>query len=279
MTSVAASVRDRLLNHARHHHQDFNAVLVRYGVERLLYRISASAHADRFVLKGAQLLLVHTAEPHRPTKDIDLLALHDADANAIARVFREICATPVPFDGLMLHEETVAAAPIREHTSVGGVRVRLLATLDRARIHLQIDIGFGDVITPAAERVTYPVLLTGPAPVLSGYPLATVVAEKVESLVALGMATSRMKDVFDLWYVLRTFEVPQDELGRAIDSTFDRRGTPLHPTPTAFTPAFWGDASKRVQWSAYCRRNNLIAPDLEDVVREIATRIEPLMRR
>ena len=217
--------------------------------------------------------------PNRPTKYIDVLALNNDDANAVARSFREICATPVPVDGLVLHEGTIDAAPIREHTSLGGVRVRLLATLDRARIHLQVDVGFGDVITPAAEHVTYPVLLNGPAPVLQGYPLATVVAEKVESLVALGMATSRMKDLFDLWYVLRTFELPQDELGRAIDSTFERRGTPLHPTPTAFTSAFWEDASKRAQWSAYCRRNSLVVPDLEDVVREIATRLGPHMRR
>lgn len=277
MTDVAASVRARLLNHARAQRIEFQSVLTRFGVERLLHRLSISPYADRFVLKGAQLLLVHAAEPHRPTKDLDLLGLGSDDAQDVARVFREICAVPVTPDGLAFDTRSVTAEAIRENARYGGVRVRLTATLERARIPLQVDVGFGDVVTPTTERIAFPVLLGGPAPTLQGYPLATVIAEKLETLTQLGLATSRMKDLYDLWHVLSTFELEEDDVRAAIARTFHRRGTAVEATPVALTDAFWTDPSKKVQWSAFLRRNDLGAPDLEAVVRDVARRLAPMM--
>jgi len=225
MTDLAASVRARLLGYARAQRLEFQSVLVRYGVERLLARIAGSPHADRFVLKGAQLLLAHATHAYRPTRDLDLLGFGSDDADDLVRVFREICGTPVEPDGLRFDASSVSGEAIRETATYGGVRVKLLATLERARIPLQVDVGFGDVITPMAEIVRFPVLLGGPAPTLRGYPLATVVAEKLESLTQLGLATSRMKDLYDLWHILRTFDLNRDEVRAAIVRTFEHRGT------------------------------------------------------
>jgi predicted nucleotidyltransferase component of viral defense system len=277
MRDAAASIRARLLNLARAQRLEFQSVLTRYGIERLLYCLSVSPHVDRFVLKGAQLLLVHAAEPHRPTKDLDLLGLGSDDTNDVAQVFREVCAMRVADDGLEFAAGNVRAAVIRETARYGGVRVRLMATLERARIPLQVDVGFGDVVMPAAELISFPVLLDGPVPTLQGYPLATVVAEKLETLTQLGLATSRMKDLYDLWYSLRTFELREADVRAAIVHTFHRRGTTVEATPVALTEAFWRDASKRAQWTAFLDRNDLQAPDLETVAREIAVRLAPMM--
>jgi predicted nucleotidyltransferase component of viral defense system len=222
MRDAAASIRARLLNLARAQRLEFQSVLTRYGIERLLYCLSVSPHVDRFVLKGAQLLLVHAAEPHRPTKDLDLLGLGSDDTNDVAQVFREVCAMRVADDGLEFAAGNVRAAVIRETARYGGVRVRLMATLERARIPLQVDVGFGDVVMPAAELISFPVLLDGPVPTLQGYPLATVVAEKLETLTQLGLATSRMKDLYDLWYSLRTFELREADVRRGGPRFLDR---------------------------------------------------------
>jgi predicted nucleotidyltransferase component of viral defense system len=275
--NVAASVRARLLNHARANRQAFQSVLVRYGVERLLYRLSVSPYVDGFVLKGAQLLLVHAAEPHRPTKDLDLLGFGSDDPDDLVRVFREVCQAPAEHDGLTFDAAGVTAEVIREASNYGGVRVRLVATLDGARIPLQVDVGFGDVVTPGAELVRFPVLLGGPAARLRAYPLATVVAEKLESLTQLGLATSRMKDLYDLWYIIETFDVRGDEVREAVTRTFERRGTPFEPAPAVFTAAFWDDPSKRAQWSAFLERNDLHAPELEEVARGVAARVALLL--
>jgi len=277
VSTTAASVRDRLRNLAQERPQAFQGLLTRYGIERLLVRLAASSHADRFVLKGAQLLLVHQGAPHRPTKDLDLLGLGSEDVDDLTAVFRDVCTASVPDDSLSFHASSVTAKPIRESARYGGVRVRLLATLDRARVAIQIDVGFGDVVTPPAELVTFPVLLGGPAPTLRGYPLATMVAEKFESLASLGLATSRMKDLYDLWYITRTFDLPKHEIRSAIEATFRRRGTRLHATPEALTDAFWKDPSKHTQWRAFLTRNELDDEDLETVVREVAAALEAVL--
>lgn len=278
MSTSPASFRDRLRQLVREEPQAFQSVLVRYGVERLLFRLSVSAHANRFVLKGAQVLLVYQGAPHRPTKDLDLLALGDDDVDDLASVFRDVCNTPVESDGLTFHPTSVNAETIRESARDGGVRVKLLATLDRARIPLQVDVGFGDVVTPPADRITFPTLLDGAAPTMRGYPLATVIAEKLESLTLLGLGTSRMKDLYDLWHVLRTFDVPTDHVRDAISATFERRGTRIEATPVALTSAFWDDASKRTQWRAFLTRNDLGDLVLEDVIRDVAARLAPMIQ-
>ncbi|QIB66505.1 nucleotidyl transferase AbiEii/AbiGii toxin family protein [Kineobactrum salinum] len=226
--NVAASVRARLLDRARGTGQDFNLVLTRYAIERLLYRISISSHADQFLLKGALLFDLWFDIPHRPTRDADFLGFGSAELPDIESVFREIC-TIESHDGVVFQPDTVHAAEIRKEANYAGVRVMLLGVIDSARCQIQIDIGFGDAVTPSPEDVEYPIMLTEfAAPKLRAYPRYTVVAEKVEALSSLGIANSRMKDYFDLWILLAQHtDFDGDILRQAVQSTFDRRNTAL----------------------------------------------------
>ncbi len=194
----AASIRARLKNRADAAKQDFNLTLTHYGLERLLYRLSVSTHAPNYMLKGALLFMLWYDVPQRPTRDADLLGFGPEDIYSVANAFRDICAIEVD-DGIAFDAGSVKATAIRKEAGYGGVRVELRAILDGARIALQVDIGFGDVVTPAPETISYPVLLEDlPSPGLRAYPKYTVVAEKFHALSALGMANSRMKDYFDL---------------------------------------------------------------------------------
>lgn len=276
MRDLAASVHGRLLHLARRRGQDFNALLDRYVVERLLYRLSVSAHAASFVLKGAQLLTTYAGDPHRPTRDLDLLGYGLDDVAALAGVFRDVCMVPAD-DGLVFDPASLDVRAIRETATHGGQRVRLVARLGSARIRMQVDVGFGDTITPEPAWVTFPALLDGPAPRLRGYPLATVVAEKLEALTSLGLTTSRMKDVYDLWFVLTRFETNDDDLKSAIRRTFARRGTSTIPLPEAFTERFWLDAEKRRQWASFIVRTGQDGPTLETACRVVASRLVPLL--
>jgi Nucleotidyl transferase AbiEii toxin, Type IV TA system len=277
--NVSASVRQRLLNLARERKDEFQLVLVRYGVERLLYRLSVSSHATQFVLKGAMLFQIWTGQPHRSTLDVDLLGSGSNDVDRLVKLFKEICDQHVDDDGLVFLGEGIQGGLIREDQRYGGVRIQLTAMLQTARIPIQIDIGFGDAITPNPEQVEYPTLLKFPAPMLRAYPRETVVAEKFEAMVVLGIANSRMKDFYDIWVLSRDFAFDGKLLSRAIAATFARRGTALPTTlPTAFTPDFSGDKSKQAQWSAFVRRGRLVvdAPSFEEVVTVLKSFIWPV---
>jgi Nucleotidyl transferase AbiEii toxin, Type IV TA system len=269
---TAASVRQRLLNLSRRSGEDFQRVLTRYGMERLLDRLSRSEHAPRFVLKDALLFTLWTGERLRTTRDLDLLGFGESSAEGLAGVFRSLCALEVADDGLVFSAETVAVEPIREDQEYGGQRVKLEARLGRARIDLQVDIGFGDAITPRAEAVEYPTLLGMEPPRLRAYPRETVVAEKLEALVKLGMANSRMKDFFDLAVLARSFAFSGPVVRDAIAATFQRWGTAI-PTelPVALTDSFAKDGVKQTQWKAFVSRSGLAARvgELEQVVIEL----------
>lgn len=267
--NVSASVRQRLLNLARERKDEFQLVLVRYGVERLLYRLSASPHARQFVLKGAMLFQLWTGQPHRSTLDVDLLGSGDNDVDRLVRTFKDVCSQEVADDGLAFLPDSVAGGLIREEQRYGGVRIRITAMLDRARIPIQVDIGFGDVITPKAERIDYPTLLGQPAPVLRAYPKETVVAEKYEAMVNLGIANTRMKDFYDVWVLAREFEFDGATLAGAVRATFHRRKTEVPATPPiALTSEFSRDRTKLTQWTAFVRRGRLVedVPVFEQVV-------------
>lgn len=206
LKNIAASVRQRLLERSRQRGEDFQFILSRYASERLLYRLSVSPHREGFVLKGALLFLLWGGELHRPTRDLDLLGFGDSSVAALEKVFRELCATTVEDDGLVFVAESVVAGQIREDQEYGGVRVKLVAMLERAKIPMQVDIGFGDAITPAARWHNYPTLLDAPPPRLRTYPRETVVAEKLEAMVSLGMSNSRMKDFYDVAVLARQFD-------------------------------------------------------------------------
>lgn len=265
--NLAASVRARLLSRARETRQDFNLVLTRYALERLLYRLSISPHADQFLLKGALLFDLWFDVPHRPTRDADFLGLGSAELPHIETIFENVCSVDTE-DGVTFRPDTVQAAEIRKEANYAGVRVTLLGLIDGARCPLQVDIGFGDAVTPGPEDVRYPVMLPEfEAPTLRVYPRYTVVAEKLEALVSLGIANSRMKDFFDLWILSRHTEFEGETIRQAIRATFDRRKTELPPdVPFGLTDDFARDAQKQTQWQAFLGKNRLEALELEVLV-------------
>jgi predicted nucleotidyltransferase component of viral defense system len=258
--NVAASVRQRLLNIAPGRGEDFGLVLIRYALERLLYRLSKSDFRDQFVLKGAMLFQVWTETPHRPTRDLDLLGRGDPSLEHCQEVFREICRIPVEDDGLIFSADTVNVEKIKEDQDYEGVRVKFLARLDNPRIPVQVDVGFGDAVTP--ELLDYPTLLPMSAPRIQAYPMETVVAEKTEAIVHLGMLNSRMKDFYDIWFLAHTFSFDLRILSTALRATFDRRKTALEPHRLQTLLAeLSGDSAKRTQWHAFLRKSSLAAPD------------------
>lgn len=276
--NVAASVRARLLNRARETKQDLNLVLTRYAIERLLYRISISKHADQFLLKGALLFDLWFDIPHRPTRDADFLGFGSAELPHIEGIFKEFCALDAN-DGVIFQSDTVHAAEIRKEANYAGVRVMLLGVIDGARCQIQVDIGFGDAVTPGPEEVEYPVMLAEfEAPKLRVYPRYTVVAEKFEALSTLGIANSRMKDYFDLWILARHTAFDGDILRQAVQATFDRRKTALNgQAPLGLTDAFAQDPQKQTQWQAFLRKNRLEALALNDVIAALATFMLPVI--
>ncbi|KPA98908.1 nucleotidyl transferase AbiEii/AbiGii toxin family protein [Pseudomonas asplenii] len=276
--NIAASVRARLLNRARATKQDFNLVLTRYAIERLLYRISISKHANQFLLKGALLFDLWFDIPHRPTRDADFLGFGSAQLPHIEDLFKELCTIETN-DGVIFEPDTVHAAEIRKEANYAGVRVMLRGVIDGARCLIQVDIGFGDAVTPGPEEVEYPVMLSEfAAPKLRVYPRYTVVAEKFEALSTLGIANSRMKDYFDLWILARHTEFDGDILRQAVQATFDRRKTALSGhAPLGLTHAFAQDPQKQTQWQAFLRKNRLEALALNDVIAELTTFMLPVI--
>lgn len=276
--NVAASVQGRLRNISREQGEDFQRILARYGVERFLDRLSKSEYAGRFVLKGAVLFAIWTGKPHRPTRDLDLLGSGPSGREDLREVFRSICAVAVEDDGLEILTETMEVKPIREGEAYEGQRVTLKTLLGKTRINLQIDVGFGDAITPGAVDVDFPTLLGTERPRLRAYTPETVVAEKLEAFVKLGMKNSRMKDFFDVVWLARAFEFPGDVLKDAIIATFTRRRTTL-PTepPVAFTKVFADDPGKISLWKIFVDRNGLadVSGELGSVVLEIARFLTP----
>ncbi|HOP88773.1 MAG TPA: nucleotidyl transferase AbiEii/AbiGii toxin family protein [Ottowia sp.] len=278
--NLAASIRTRLKQRADARKQDFNLILTHYGLERLLYRLSISPLAGNYLLKGALLFSLWYDQPHRPTRDADLLGFGPDDIDTAVAAFREICAMEVE-DGIAFDPASVKGSVIRKEAGYGGVRIDLLAKLDGARITLQVDIGFGDAVTPAPESVSYPVLLDDlPAPKLRSYPKYTVVAEKFHAVCLLGMANTRMKDYFDLWVLLTEGALEPTELRRAIDATFARRQLQVpDTTPSGLSHAFAQDAVKTAQWIAFLKKNRLQALNLMDVVTLLRDEFQKLQKQ
>lgn len=271
----AASIRARLKRCADAKKQDFNLTLTHYGLERLLYRLSISPHAPSYLLKGALLFALWYEQPHRPTRDADLLGFGPDDVASAVTTFREICQITAE-DGIVFDAASVQGAAIRKDAGYGGVRIDLRASLDGARIALQVDIGFGDVVTPAAQVVRYPVLLDElPAPQLRCYPKDTVVAEKLHAICLLGMANTRMKDYFDLWVLMTDSRLAPTELRRAMEATFERRKLAMPSDPPAgLSDRFANDATKQAQWAAFLQKNRLEALDLANVVRRLREELQ-----
>lgn len=236
----AASVRARLLNLARERGEDFQIALRNYLFERFLYRLSRSPLREQFVLKGAMLLRMWAEQPYRATVDLDLLSRGSSDPRALASDIATICATEVPDDAVVFDVAAISVEPIRAEQEYAGVRARFDARLGTIREHLQVDVGFGDALWPRAEVIEYPVALGDAAPLIRAYPPETVVAEKLEAIVALGIRNSRIKDFFDIDYLARTERLDAAMLVEAVRRTFAHRGTPIPAgPPIGLTAEFW----------------------------------------
>jgi predicted nucleotidyltransferase component of viral defense system len=260
--NVAASVRERLYQLAARRNEDFALILTRYALERLLYRLSFSGHRDRLVLKGAMLFHAWTESPHRPTRDLDLLGFGEPSQDRCREMLREICTIPDAGDGLTFALDSLAAEAIKEDDIYHGVRIRLTANLAQARIPIQIDIGFGDFLSPAPQDIDYPTLLEMPAPRIRAYSMESVVAEKIEAMVSLGLLNSRMKDFYDVWFLARTFTFEAEMLRAAIDGTFARRQTTWsNESISVLFAELTSSSAKQIQWRAFVTRNRLQAPE------------------
>ena len=281
-TNVAASVKQRLLNRARERKEDFNLLLTKYGLERILYRIGQSKYKDSFVLKGALLFELWTEQRYRPTRDADFLSMGDNSPERYQQIFEEICDLKVEDDGVRFDRDTVKVEKIKEDQDYEGLRVTFTGFMEAARLPVQIDIGFGDAVTPGPIEADFPTLLQSPAPRLLSYPRETVIAEKFEAMVKLGMANTRMKDFHDLKTLSELFHFEGEPLVTAIQHTFERRKTalPVAEPPTALTAEFFADATKMSQWNAFVAKNKFyIQPSsLESVMTSIREFIMPLMQ-
>jgi len=249
-------------------------------MERFLYRLSASPHADKFILKGALMLAAWESPQSRPTMDIDLLGRMSNDLDLVADVVREVCRQKVPEDGLSFSPDSVEAARITEDADYEGVRVRFRANLGNARVGMRLDVGFGDIVTPAESDLEYPTILDFPPPRLKGYSRESTVAEKLEAMVRLGELNSRMKDFYDIWLLSKRFDFSGSVLSQAIEHTFRRRETAVPPEPVGLTGEFARDPMKATQWTAFIRRSNLTgAPaDFTQVVKAIDLFLGPVAK-
>ena len=277
---LAQSIKQRVMNCARQRGEDFNVLLTRYAIERFLYRLSQTAHGAQFTLKGAMLFAIWMDTPHRPTLDVDLLGSGAPQADALQRVFQEVCAAAVEPDGMRFDAASVQVTEIREDNIYDGLRVKVTGYLGAARIPVQVDVGFGDVITPAAVEVAFGPLLRLPPPVMAAYPPETVIAEKLEAMVALGRANSRMKDFYDLYVLSRTMDFAGQVLADAVRATFQRRRTELARTlPVALTADFAADPAKRAQWAAFVRRIGTThqVVELAETITALAAFVGPLL--
>jgi predicted nucleotidyltransferase component of viral defense system len=252
---IGASVRQRLLNKSRTQGRPFQELLQYFAMERFLYRLAKSPYSDRFVLKGALLLTAWRAPQSRPTMDIDLEGRVNNQLDHIKEVVGTVCEVDVEPDGIAFNRTSIEVSRIKEDADYEGVRVQFHATLARARIPMQLDIGFGDVITPEPMDIEYPSLLDFPAPVLRAYPKETVVAEKLEALTALGLLNSRMKDFYDLALLSRMYPFEGEHLLKAISATFRHRGTTIEVEPIGLTQVYCDDPARAIQWRAFVRRS------------------------
>lgn len=278
--NIPASMHAKLLNISRKRRADFNQLLVQYAIERLLFRLSRSKHRERFILKGAMLYPTWNATPFRSTRDLDLLGFGDASLDALVTVFQEICSQEYPEDGIEFISSSIKAEEIRALEEYAGVRVLIDSRLGSARLKVQVDIGVGDAVIPPPAEIEYPTLLDHPKPQLRAYRPETVIAEKLHALTQHGMMNTRMKDYFDLLFLSRTFAFDAPLLAKAVQATFERRGSGVPTeTPIGLSSEFGDSQLKQTQWKAFYQK--VVAedsvPSLPEVVSEIAAFLLPLL--
>ena len=275
--NIPASVRQRLLNRAKSDRRPFNELLQYYAMERFLYRLSQSAHADRFILKGALMLRIWRAPELRPTVDIDMLGRTSNEEADIVAQIRDILTVDVEADGLAFDPDSIRAERITEDADYEGIRIRVLCALGSARVHMQIDIGFGDVVYPEPEESELSTMLDSPAPRLFCYSRESTIAEKLEAMVKLNVLNSRMKDFYDIWLLSRQFDFDGADLTEAVRLTFERRGTVLPAEIEAFTEPFI--SAKQTQWAAFWKRlgQDHVPASFGEIVAQVDRFLSPIV--
>jgi predicted nucleotidyltransferase component of viral defense system len=277
--NIAASVRQRLKNLSNEKQRDFGLLLVNYGLERLIYRLSVSPYRDRFVLKGGMLVTVWAINDNRTTRDADFLGFGELDEDKLKAAFTEIMRRDAD-DGLIFDTANLTASAIREDQIYGGVRLKTVALLENARIPITIDIGLGDALTEPDHVIDYPSLLNQPIANVRAYPPATVIAEKFQAIVVLGVTNGRMKDYYDLWAIPHALSLNPDALDAAVAATFARRETAIPSVaPPGLTKLFTDDPQKVTQWTTYAESINLKGVKLAEVVDAIWAYLGPSCER
>lgn len=271
-SNLPQSVRDRLLSVAKDRGEDYNHILIRYGLERVLYRLSESKFRESFVLKGATLFVYSYGKTHRPTLDVDLHSIKKLNIGDMQRITEQVCRIAVQDDGLRFDLDTLQGEEIREGKTYRGVRVKLKANLGKANIPIQLDVGFGDSLAPGTEIIDFPTLLDFPKPKLKAYRPVTSIAEKCQFMVEAGVFNSRMKDYYDVWFLCNEFQFKGSNLRSAIKSTFTRRRTKVpEDQPLVLQADFFENSQKQDQWGGFLERNNLSNKELslKEVVNEL----------
>lgn len=270
--NLQASIRARLQSKAKETNRSFSEILQYYGMERFLYRFSRSKYADKFILKGALMFTVWQIPERRTTLDIDFLAYYDNQIASIEKVVKDVCEITVEPDGLIFDSETVKGQTIKEDADYEGVRVKFIGFLERSRIPMQIDVGFGDVIYPKPNVIDYPVILDFPKPHLKGYPAESIVSEKFESMVKLALLNSRMKDFYDIWLMMRQFNFNGAQLAEALRKTFEHRKTSFPQDRPLFAEEIYDEKSDRqTLWKAFLKKGDIkhTPEKLSAIAREI----------
>ncbi len=273
--NIPGSVRQRILDRARKGRRPFNELLQYYAIERFLYRFSLSDHSDKFVLKGALMLRVWGSPGIRPTMNIDMLGITSNEESEIIKQIQDIFTVDVEPDGLVFDPDSIRSEKITEDADYKGIRIRFHGNLDKAIIHMQVDIGFGDAVHPGPEMHEFPTLLEFPAPFLNCYSLESSIAEKLEAMVKLGILNSRMKDFYDIWLMARLFDFDKGSLTEAIRQTFKRRGTPIPLEIEAFSTSFID--AKQIQWTAFWKKleQEYVPKNFKDVILAVEEFLSP----
>ncbi len=278
MKNLIHAIQTRLKDISEQEQTAYQLTLIRYFTERLMYRLSASAYKMHFCLKGGALLYAHEGESSRPTMDLDLLGLNiSPDQEQMKAVFQEICQIECPEDGVSFFPETIEVGEIKKEGRYSGVRIKIDGRLGNIRQVSQIDVGFGDITTPSPLEMTYPTLLPMPAPKILAYALETVIAEKFEAMISLAAQNSRMKDFYDVYRLLKNYEIDRDTLRTAIQNTFRQRETIMGKDHVVFSAEFASNAKRKQEWSAFLRKmgrlTGMDSPTFEEVMLVIQHRL------
>jgi len=257
---MPVSVKDRLLNISGDTKKPYTEILQYYGIERFLYRFSKSKYSSRFILKGALMFAVWNVDGRRKTLDVDFLGQYGNTTGETEEVVKAVCKITTEDDGIMFDPQTVKTVKIKEEADYSGVRAGFMGYMERTRIPMQIDFGFGDIIYPEPEEIDYPVLLDFPAPKLKAYPPETVIAEKFEAMIKLGALNSRMKDFYDVWLLIQKHKFKKTVLAEAVKRTFEHRKTALPGGSKFFAEEIYDvDSDRQRLWKAFLNKAGIKA--------------------